>query len=298
MSRQSGCDIGLVHLYVHLVNAGSFTQVANELSIPVATVSRKIAKLEAQLDTQLIMRSTRRIRLTEEGGALFERYQSVISQLDSLSHPSRRKPEGTLRLATPVSITSMVLMEVLTEFSIAYPDIQLHISQNNQTIDLIDGGVDIAIVGGAQLDSSWVSKLFGVLQYGLYASPEYLDSAATIEHPSQLVEHNLVKVWPLYNWTLTHKVHGEFYYEGPAKLTLSDIHGAVNATKVGAGIMYGPGRFVENELAKGELIQVLPHWRGERRRISLLYHQRSHQPLKVQLFLDFVLSKAPQIFGR
>ncbi|PMG32070.1 LysR family transcriptional regulator [Shewanella sp. 10N.286.52.C2] len=297
MSNNAGAEIALIHLFVHLVNAGSFTQVAKELQMPVATVSRKISKLEAHLNTQLIMRSTRRIRLTEEGGALFERYQGVIAQLDVLNHPSKAKPEGTLRLATPISITSMLLMEAITEFSIAYPDIQLHISQNNQTIDLIDEGVDVAIVGGAQPDSSWVSKLFGVLHYGLFAAPSYLDKAAAVSHPKQLVEHNLVKMWPLFNWVLIHKQLGEFYYEGPAKLTLSDIHGAVKATVAGAGVMYGPTKFVEQEVASGALVPVLPQWQGETRRISLLYHQRSHQPLKVQLFLDFMLSKSASIFG-
>ncbi|QBF84772.1 LysR family transcriptional regulator [Shewanella maritima] len=297
MAEHAGTQIALIHLFVHLVNAGSYTQVAADLNMPVASVSRKIAKLEALLNTQLLMRSTRRLRLTEEGGVLFERYQGVIAQLDELSHPSRAKPEGTLRLATPISITSMLLIEAFTEFGQLYPDIDLHISQNNQTIDLIDEGVDVAIVGGAQPDSSWISKLFGVLHYGLVASPEYMASKPELTAPEQLDDFDLIKVWPLFNWILTHKEQGEYYHEQSSKLTLSDIYGAIRAAKAGGGILYGPLKFVEPELKSGELVQVLPQWKGETRRISMLYHQRSHQPLKVQLFIDFMLSKAEHIFA-
>lgn len=296
MTRCVGSELQLIHLFVHLVNAGGFSQAARELHMPIATASRKITKLEALLDTQLIMRSTRKLRLTEEGSLLFARYQDAVAHFDSCNNTRVEKPEGTLRIAAPVSIISMILIGVINDFSKAYPDIQLHITQNNSTIDLIDEGVDVAIVGGAQPDSSWVSKSLGVLDYGLYASPNYLHSASTLTHPNQLVDHNLIKVWPLFNWSIKHIDGDSFYYEGPAKLTLGDLHGAIKATVDDGGILYGPELFVKPQLMAGELLRVLPDWRGEQRRISLLYHQRSQQPLKVKLFIEFMQQNASGLF--
>lgn len=292
MARGLGTELELIHLFVHLVNTGGFSQVAKELGIPIATVSRKLTKLEGILDTQLIMRSTRKLRLTEEGSELFGRYQDAVAHFDSCCDTRIEKPEGTLRIAAPVSIISMIFMEVINAFSKKYPDIQIHITQNNSTIDLIDEGVDVAIVGGAQPDSSWVSKSLGVLHYGLFASPGYLGAAGDLSHPDQLNQHALIKVWPLFNWSMKHTSGESFYYEGPAKLTLGDLYGAIKATVDDGGILYGPELFARPQLATGELVKVLPQWHGEQRRISLLYHQRSQQPLKVKLFIDFMCEYA------
>ncbi len=296
MTLSAGADLQLIYLFVHLVNAGGFSQVAKELNIPVATVSRKITKLEALLDTQLIMRSTRKLRLTEEGSELFERYQDAIVQFDRCNNPRVEKPEGTLRISAPVSIVSMILIGVINDFSKAYPDIQLHITQNNNAIDLIDEGVDVAIVGGVQPDSSWVSQSLGVLDYGLFASPSYIASVKPLLHPEQLSEHSLIKVWPLFNWSLQHHDGESFYYEGAAKLTLGDLHGAVQAAVDDGGILYGPELFMQPQLTSGELVRVLPDWLGEQRRISLLYHQRSQQPLKVKLFIEYMQQHAKHLF--
>ncbi|MCE9679417.1 LysR substrate-binding domain-containing protein [Shewanella sp. AS1] len=298
MARYLGNELQLIHLFVHLVNVGGFSQVAKELGMPIATVSRKITKLEESLDTQLIMRSTRKLRLTEEGSRLFARYQNAVAYFDSCGDTGLEKPEGTLRIAAPVSIISMIFMEVINAFSKTYPDIQLHITQNNSSIDLIDEGVDVAIVGGAQPDSSWVSKSLGVLDYGLFASPAYLAARSALTHPSQLPQHSLIKVWPLFNWSMQHIDGERFYYEGPAKLTLGDIHGAVKACVDDGGILYGPALFMKQELNQGLLLPVLPEWQGEQRRISLLYHQRSQQPLKVKLFIEFMQQRATGLFDR
>jgi len=296
MSSNPACELQLIYLFVHLVNTGGFSQVAKALNMPIATVSRKVHKLEESLDTQLIMRSTRKLRLTEEGEALFKRYQDAISQFDNCSDSAINKPEGTLRIAAPISIISMIFIGAINEFSKMHPDIQLHIAQNNNAIDLVEEGVDIAIVGGAQPDSSWVSSSLGVLNYGLYASPHYLARTPEISHPNQLSQHDLIKVWPLFNWTLKHQSGEDFYYDGPAKLTLGDLSGAVHAAVDEGGILYGPALFVKQQLEAGELVEVLPLWGGEQRRISMLYHQRSQQPLKVKLFIEFMQSKAQELF--
>ncbi|GGP42891.1 LysR family transcriptional regulator [Shewanella algicola] len=296
MTQSSGPQLELIHLFIHVVNAGGFSPAATALQLPVATVSRKISKLERNLNTQLIMRSTRKLRLTEEGGALFDRYHHLIAQFDQLSATHINEQQSTLRICTPISITSMILIDAINDFSKLHPHIQLHVTQNNSTIDLIDEGVDVAIVGGAQPDSSWVSTSLGVLDYGLYASANFAEQLTELRHPQQLIQFPLIKVWPLFNWSLTHKNGQEFYYDGPAKLTLGDIHAAVKATVADGGILYGPALFVKPQLEQGKLVKVLPDWAGEHRRISILYHQRRQQPLKVKLFIEFIQQRCATIF--
>ncbi|MFQ6371216.1 LysR substrate-binding domain-containing protein [Shewanella sp. YIC-542] len=291
-------ELQLIYLYVHLVNAGSFSAAARHLDMPVATVSRKLARLEEQLNRQLLMRSTRKLRLTEEGLALFQKYQEVVAQFDTLSHSgSPEKPEGTLRLAAPISIIANLLIDTLTEFCDLYPDIQLHIAQSNEEFDLIDKAIDVAIVGGTQPDSSWVSCSLGILNYRMVAAPRYLQQAPMLQHPQQLYQHRIIKAWPFFNWTLRHANGDAFYYDGPANLTLTDLNGAIRATEHGSGILYGPELFVKKQLHEGSLEILLPEWNGEKRRISLLYHQRGQQPLKVRLFIEFMQSRAADLFS-
>ncbi|WP_412495088.1 LysR substrate-binding domain-containing protein [Shewanella algae] len=298
MSDNQAPELQLLYLFVHLVNAGSFSQAAKVLDMPVATVSRKLAKLESVLDKQLLMRTTRKLRLTEEGLELFQRYQQLIAQFDALaSGTCADKPEGTLRIAAPISIISMIFIETLNEFCECYPDIKLHIAQSNEVVDLIDKGIDVAIVGGTQPDSSWVSCSLGVLDYRLVASPGYLRKAPVFNHPQQLSQHKVIKVWPLFNWSLRHPDGDAFYYDGTANLTLTDLHGAIRATLNDGGILYGPELFCKQELKDGRLQVLLPEWKGEKRRISLLYHQRSQQPLKVKLFIEFMQQRAPALFS-
>lgn len=296
MTEKTAAELPLIYLFVHLVNAGSFSQAAKQLGMPIATVSRKLAKLEEIRDQQLFMRSTRKLRLTEEGLALFQRYENLMVQFDDLSCAVVDKPEGTLRIAAPISIISIVFITALNEFCRLYPEIKLHIAQSNEVVDLIEKGVDVAIVGGVLPDSSWISSSLGVLDYHLMASPGYLETAPPLTHPQALVEHQLIKVWPLFNWLLKHPDGDSFYYDGPAKLTLTDLHGAIQATLDDGGILYGPSLFVKQQLAAGQLKILLPDWIGEKRRISILYHQRSQQPLKVRVFIEFMQSKAAQLF--
>jgi len=145
-----------------------------------------------------------------------------------------------LRIAAPISIISIIFIHALNEFGRLYPDIRLHISQSNELVDLIDKGIDVAIVGGAQPDSSWVSSTLGELDYRLFATPEYLAHAPELIHPDDLENHQLIKVWPLFNWHLKHPNGESFYFNGPTKLTLTDLHGAIQATLDHGGILYGP----------------------------------------------------------
>ncbi|QYK06295.1 LysR family transcriptional regulator [Shewanella zhangzhouensis] len=297
MREHPGSELELIYLFVQLVDAGSLSAVADRLSMPVATVSRKLSRLEENRGRQLLMRSTRKIRLTEEGMALYERYKSLVSAVDALYGDGEDPLEGTLRIAAPISIISMIFMKTINEFRREYPGIRLHITQKNEVVDLIDKGIDIAIVGGIQPDSSWIAVPLGTLDYRLVASPGYLQRCSMPTHPSSLAAHDIIKVWPLYNWSLRHPQGEAFYYDGPASLTLTDLQGAISACVDDGGILYGPELFFKQELQRGLLLPVLPDWRGETRRISILCHQRQQQPAKVKAFIDFMKSRAPGLFA-
>ncbi|MCL2917649.1 LysR family transcriptional regulator [Shewanella litorisediminis] len=297
MREHPGSELELIYLFVQLVDAGSLSAVADRLSMPVATVSRKLSRLEENRGRQLLMRSTRKIRLTEEGMALYERYKSLVSAVDALYGDGEDPLEGTLRIAAPISIISMIFMKTINEFRREYPGIRLHITQKNEVVDLIDKGIDIAIVGGIQPDSSWIAVPLGTLDYRLVASPGYLQRRGMPGHPSNLAAHDIIKVWPLYNWSLRHPQGEAFYYDGPASLTLTDLQGAISACVDDGGILYGPELFFKQELQRGLLLPVLPQWRGETRRISILCHQRQQQPAKVKAFIDFMKARAPGLFA-
>ncbi|MBT1443387.1 LysR family transcriptional regulator [Shewanella sp. JM162201] len=292
-----GSELELIYLFVQLVDAGSLSALAERLEMPVATVSRKLSRLEQNRGRQLLMRSTRKIRLTEEGMALYERYKSLVTTVDALYGNADDALEGTLRIAAPISIISMIFMRTINEFRRKYPAIRLHITQKNEVVDLIDKGIDVAIVGGIQPDSSWVAYPLGSLDYRLVASPGYLSGVERPTHPSMLVSHSIIKVWPLYNFALRHGSGESYYYDGPAGLTLTDLQGAISACVDDGGILYGPELFFKQELKQGLLEPVLAEWRGETRRISILCHQRQQQPAKVRAFIEFMQARSAALFS-
>ena len=183
--------------FARVVETRSFTQAAQTLHMSKTTVTQLVQQLEARLRVRLLNRTTRKVNVTAEGAAYYERVVRLLGDLDdaetSLTSASSA-PRGRLRVDVPSPLARMVLVPAFAAFHARYPDIQLHMGVSDRVVDLIDENVDCVVRGGEPGDASLVARHVGDLSMGLYAAPTYLANAGMPLHPKNLeaAPHHIV----------------------------------------------------------------------------------------------------------
>ena len=184
-------------LFARVVDSGSFSRAAERLHLPKSTVSRRVASLEARLGEKLLQRSTRRLSLTEFGQGVLEHARGVAGEVDNalaLALHRQRKPTGRLRVSMPADFAHQALGDMLTQFALDHPDVQLELDLSPRRVDLIGEGFDIAVrMGELSADSSLAARLLARMDTALYASPDYLQRHGEPQLPSALLDmHGLL----------------------------------------------------------------------------------------------------------
>src|SRR5690606_19858797 len=181
--------IDAMQAFVRVVETGSFTQAAQTLHMSKTTVTQLIQQLEARLRVRLLNRTTRKVNVTADGAAYYERVVRLLADIDdaetSLSCAAAQ-PRGLLRIDVPSPLARMLLIPALPQFYARYPDIQLHMGVSDRMVDLIDENVDCVLRGGEISDQSLLARHVGDLELGVYAAPAYLKLAGRPAHPREL----------------------------------------------------------------------------------------------------------------
>src|SRR5882672_5293894 len=185
-------------LFARVVDEGSFSRAAERLSLPKSTVSRRVAALEAQLGERLLLRTTRKLTLTDFGGAVLEYAHHVVEDVTaaaSLAHNRQIEPSGRLRVTMPGDMANLVLAPLLAEFVLKYPAITLEVDLSARFVDLIGESFDLAIrVGDLRDDASLAARRVAVFSASLYAAPSYLSRRGMPAEPGALLEHDTLIV--------------------------------------------------------------------------------------------------------
>src|SRR5580658_901050 len=204
-------DLNSLVVFAKVVEAGSFSEAARRLKMPISTVSRRIAELEDELGVRLLERSTRSLRLTELGAEVLEhaaRSAELSEAVDCIVSNRLSDVSGALRLSAPPSISDSLLTPLVTAFQASYPNVRVQILVTNRFVDHIAEGIDLVIRLGALKDSSLVAKRILTYRHQLVASPAYLKSCKPPQRPQDLHEHRLLAFWyrkPESRWTFVHK---------------------------------------------------------------------------------------------
>ncbi|MBF3344959.1 LysR family transcriptional regulator, partial [Pseudomonas aeruginosa] len=163
--------------FARVVDTGSFTKAAETLHMSRTSVTQLVQQLEARLRVRLLNRTTRKLNLTADGAAYYERVVRLLAELDdaetSLSSAALA-PRGRLRIDVPSPLARLLLIPALPEFHARYPEIQIDLGVSDRLVDLIDENVDCVIRGGELRDQSLMARRVGDLQLGVYAAPAYL----------------------------------------------------------------------------------------------------------------------------
>lgn len=284
--------------FVRVVETGSFTKAAATLHMSKTTVTQLVQQLEARLRVRLLNRTTRKVNVTADGAAYYERVVRLLGDIDdaetSLSSASMA-PRGRLRVDVPSPLARMLLIPALPGFFARYPEIQLTVGASDRIVDIIGENVDCVVRGGEITDQSLVAKHVGDLELGIYAAPGYLHRFGTPLHPRELEESRHTTVGFL--WFRTGKAlpyamqRGEERMEaqGRSQLTVDDGNAYLAAGLAGLGVIWLPQYMAKPHLANGELLPLFEDWRMAPMPMYLAFPPNRHVSAKVRVFIDWII---------
>jgi LysR family transcriptional regulator for bpeEF and oprC len=284
-----------MEVFVHVVDAGSFTRAADLLQLPKATVTTLIQALEKTLSVKLLHRTTRQISVTADGAAYYERCLRILSDVreaeESLSR-NRASPSGRLRVDAATGMASEIIIPALPDFFERYPDIVLDLGCSDRPVDLIEEGVDCAVRGGNLTDSSLIARRIGVINFITCASKDYIAKFGRPTHPNELQDHLCInyfssKTGKVYNWDFTR--NGErIELLMPGKIAVNDSNAYVSAGLAGLGVLQMTEVTLRPHLSDGRLEVLLDDWVSDSLPIHVVYPQNRHLSAKVRVFVEWI----------
>ena len=283
-------------LFARVVDEGSFSRAAQRLEVPVSTISRRITILETRLGERLLMRTTRKLRMSELGHAVLDHARHVVQGVDAaaaLADHRQMKPSGRLRVSVPPDLA--LFGPFLAEFVWAYPAITLEVDVSMRLVDIIAENFDVALrYGELRDDATLAARRILEVPGGLYASPSYLERHGTPNEPEALREHHALYAQsgtgePI-AWVLQ---RGKLRWEGlpPSRVLVNSPEFLVRMAIDGAGIAFSQERTAEPYVKAGELVRVLPEWRFPPMRLSAVFPGRKLMPARTRVFIDALSAK-------
>jgi DNA-binding transcriptional LysR family regulator len=282
--------------FVRVVEAKSFTGAAAKLGVSKSVVSARVAALEAQLHVRLLHRTTRKLTLTPEGLALFERCLPLVTAADDASAAAAgtgKLPRGVLRLNAPVVFAERYLAAPMAAYLDRYPDVRIEITVNDRVVDLVDEGLDVAIRITSRLQGAGlVARKLATDHTVLCASPAYLARHGTPASAADLVHHHclvysLLKVAE--EWRFR---EGKETFTVPVEGRVWAASGAVlrSGALAGLGLAVLPTFMIHDDLAAGRLRLVLDSFQGVTLGIHAVYPEARPIPSKTRAFVDLLLA--------
>jgi DNA-binding transcriptional LysR family regulator len=283
--------------FLRVVESGTFVKAAESMQLPKPTVTRLIQSLEEHLSVKLLNRTTRRVSVTSEGAAYYDRASRLLGELDELESSvvaSRSAPKGRLKIDMPGALGIGVIVPALGSFRAKYPDIDLEIGIGDRSVDLIGDNVDCVVRGGELRDQSLIARRVGDVHMVTCASPGYLQAHGMPSHPKDLdathtlIRHSAQPSGRLFPFRLA-KDHETVDAEGRRMITVNDTNASVAAAAAGLGIVCAPSLLVQAQIGSGALVLVLPEWDAPFIPIHVVYPPNRHLSAKVRVFVDWVV---------
>ena len=287
-------DLSRINYFVAVVEAGSFSAAAQKLEVNKSVVSHQIAKLERELNTSLLIRTTRKMRLTEPGKKFHERSLKILAEADAAIaelNDQIEQPTGRLTVTAPQDFGTSQVTGAVAAFKKRYPDVDVNLIYDDRTLDLIDDQIDIAVHVGWLQDSSAKARRIGSFEQLLVCSTDFV-SVNRIRKPSDLksvpwISNGALKSplrWTFSNAKVTAKVIAN------AAVTTSSTQSAYVCALAGIGATVLPDFLVQDDIADGRLIQLLPKWTLRQGGIYLVLPPSRHRPAKVSAFVDELIA--------
>ena len=289
--------------FARVVETGSFTKAAETLQMNKTSVTQLVQQLEGRLRVKLLNRTTRKVNVTADGAAYYERVVRLLADMDdaetSLSGAAAT-PRGRLRVDVPTPLASLIVIPALPSFYAQYPDIQLDMGVSDRKVDLIDESVDCVIRGGELTDQSLIARHVGDLQLGVYAAPGYLERAGTPASPHALedTQHCVVS----YGWARTGKASAYAMHRDGERvqvqcryvLAVDDGNAYLAAGLAGLGVLWLPDYMAKAHVARGELVPLFEDWQLVPMPLYVAFPPNRHVSRKLRVFVDWIVALMAQ----
>ncbi|AMF92488.1 LysR family transcriptional regulator [Vibrio fluvialis] len=285
-----------IPIFVAVVECGSFSSAAEKLNITKSAVSKRVTQLEDDLGIRLLNRTTRKLSLTEAG----ERYYYHVSQALSYAQQGsdavtelQGEPQGKLKITAPMSFGVLHIATIIAEFLDRYPKVEIDLQLEDQMVDLVQGGFDLAIRIGHLPVSNLVAKRLVRCRSVLCCSPDYLTRYSAPQKPSDLLQHNCL-VYSYFRggseWTFTQN-GADFKVIPQGNLSVNNSEAIRRALLDGLGIGQLPTFLVSKDIQAGKLQTIMADFPLPEHAIYAVFPERKHLPHKVRAFMEFVSEK-------
>lgn len=285
-----------LQVFARVAELSSFTQAADSLGLPKASVSMAVQQLESRLGVRLLHRTTRKVTLTHDGSAFYERCKDALSDMDELQTmfqtQSASALKGRVRLDMSTVIARNAVVPRLPDILALHPLLQIEISSTERRVDLIREGFDCVVRAGTVKDAGLIARPVGPLRMANCVSPQYVQRYGTPLTLEDLPKHRLVH----YAATLGAKPVGFEYSKAgediavpmEGSVTVNNAEAYQAACLAGLGIIQAPQVGVRELLQQGRLLEVLPQWRAAPMPLSLVYASRRNQSARVRAVMDWL----------
>lgn len=280
-------------MFARIVEDGSFSRAAERLTMPKSTLSRRLSMLESQLGERLLLRTTRKLTVTDFGRAVLTHAQQVTAEVEAaleLTQHRQAQPSGRLRISIPGDFASDVLGTLLADFIARYPGISLDADISPRRVDLIGENFDLAIrMGDLPDDAMLAARRIASMSIGLYAAPAYLKRRGMPPEPEALMEYDALHLMGRNGeprpWRLS---KGEMQWEGtPSGSVVANAPGLLLSLALsGAGIAVLADYSADAYVQSGQLIQVLEDWSMPAVVAWAVFPGRRLMPARTRVFLD------------
>ena len=284
-------------VFVAAVTAGSLSAASRQLRMPLPTVSRKVAELEASLDAKLLVRGTRKLALTDVGEAYLHSCRRILEELAEAERGASgeyKAPQGELVITAPVTLGRLHVVPVAAEFLAAHPRVDLRLVLSDRPLNLVDEHLDLAVRVGELPDSSLVAVRVGQIRNIVCASPGYLAARGTPKNPLSLAEHDCVIFTGLGSaapWVFR---SGDSV-RVRSRMVVSTAEAAVDAAACGVGLARVLSYQASDAVKAGKLKVVLRKFEAQPLPVNLVYVRERRASGKLRAFLDFA---APRLRAR
>ena len=287
---------------VSVAEAGSLSAASRKLGVPVPTISRKLADLEARLNVQLFQRSSRRMSLTEAGRSYVEACRRILEQVEDAERDASgeyRTPTGDLTVTSPWGIGHLHLLPLACEFLKAYPDINLRLLLSDRVLSTVENNIDVGVRIGPLPDSSMVAARIGSIRVVACASPGYLADRGTPRSPPEIADHDCVTIDDMGAPRIWKFAKDGIDVVAPirSRLTVNTSEAAVQAAVLGAGIARVMSYKMEAERRAGTLVVILNEYEAEPLPVHIIHTERKPMPLKLRVFLNWLTPRLKARLG-
>lgn len=281
--------------FISIVDSGSIVEASKHLQQTTSGLSRALQRLETKLNVTLLERTTRKLKLTQEGQLFLEKARKILHDLNEAEDAllkSDSDTSGLIRVDSATPFVLHVIVPVLQEFSALYPNIEIELNSNDQIIDLLEHKTDVAIRFGQLNDSSLHAKLLCKSRLYIVASPEYLEKNGYPKTPKDLLNHTQIgfsKVNHLNTWPI--KVD-DLDFTCKPRIKASNGETVRHLALQGLGITCLSAFLIHRDLQQKHLIALFEdHIELHEQSIHAVYYQQEHLPKRVRLFIEFLAQR-------